>query len=54
MAPMTMVPSSATSAPRQQGLGASDPDAMSLYLGADDYSAKIRVNFLKSFRKGHI
>jgi hypothetical protein len=27
---------------------------MSLYLGADDYDAKIRVYFLKSFRMGHI
>jgi hypothetical protein len=39
----------ATSAPRRQGHG-----AMPLYLGADDYGAKIRVHFLKSFRKGHI
>jgi hypothetical protein len=44
----------ATSAPRWQGLGANDPGAMSLYLGADDYGAKIRIYFLKSFRKGHI
>jgi hypothetical protein len=44
----------ATSAPRRQGLDASDPGAMSLYLGADDYDAKIRVYFLKSFRMGHI
>jgi hypothetical protein len=43
-----------TSAPRRQCLGASDPGAMPLYLSADDYSAKIRVHFLKSFRKGHI
>jgi hypothetical protein len=44
----------ATSAPRRQGLGASDPGAMSLYLGVDDYGTKINVYFLKSFRKGHI
>jgi hypothetical protein len=44
----------ATSAPRRQGLGASDPGAMPLYLGVDDYSAKIRVIFLKSFRNRHI
>jgi hypothetical protein len=44
----------ATSAPRRQGLGANDPGAMPLYLGADDYSVKIRIYFLKSFRKGHI
>jgi hypothetical protein len=44
----------ATSAPRRQGLGANDHDAMPLYLGADDYGAKIRIHFLKSFRKGHI
>jgi hypothetical protein len=43
-----------TSAPRWQGLGANDPSAIPLYLGADDYGAKIRVHFLKSFRKGHI
>jgi hypothetical protein len=43
-----------TSAPRRQGLGVNDPGAMPLYLGADDYGAKIRVYFLKSFRKGHI
>jgi hypothetical protein len=44
----------ATSVPRCQGLGANDPGAMPLYLGADDYDTKIRVHFLKSFRKGHI
>jgi hypothetical protein len=44
----------ATSAPRRQGLGANDPGAMPLYLGADNYDAKIRVHFLKSFRKRHI
>jgi hypothetical protein len=44
----------ATSAPRRQGHGASDPDVIPLYLGADDYDAKIKVHFLKSFRKGHI
>jgi hypothetical protein len=44
----------ATSAPRRQGLGASDHGAMPLYLGANDYGVKIRVHFLKSFRKGHI
>jgi hypothetical protein len=44
----------ATSAPRRQGLGANDPDVMPLYLGADDYDVKIRVYFLKSFRKEHI
>jgi hypothetical protein len=38
---------SATSASRH-------PGAMPLYLGADDYGAKIRVHFLKSFRKRHI
>jgi hypothetical protein len=32
------------------GLGANDPGAMPLYLGADDCGAKNRVNFLKSFR----
>jgi hypothetical protein len=44
----------ATSAPRRQGHGAIDPGAMPLYLGADDYGAKKRVHFLKSFRQGHI
>jgi hypothetical protein len=44
----------ATSAPRRQGHGASDHGAMPLYLGADDYDAKIRVHFLKSFRNEHI
>jgi hypothetical protein len=44
----------ATSAPRRQGLDAIDHDAMPLYLDADDYGAKIRVYFLKSFCKGHI
>jgi hypothetical protein len=44
----------ATSTPRRQGLGANDSGAMPLYLGADDYGVKIRVCFLKSFRKGHI
>jgi hypothetical protein len=34
--------------------GANDDGAMPLYLGADDYGAKIRVYFLKSFRKGHV
>jgi hypothetical protein len=48
----TMLP--ATSAPRRQGLGASDHGAMPLYLDANDYGAKIRVHFLKSFHKGHI
>jgi hypothetical protein len=45
---------SATSPPRRQGHDASDPSAMQLYLGADDYDAKRRVHFLKSFRQGHI
>jgi hypothetical protein len=44
----------ATSALRRHGLGAIDHDAMPLYLGADDYDTKIRVHFMKSFRKGHI
>jgi hypothetical protein len=44
----------ATSAPRRQGLGVNDPGAMPLYLGVDDYGAKINVYFFKSFRKGHI
>jgi hypothetical protein len=44
----------ATSTPRRRGHGASDHDAMQLYLGADDYGAKIKVHFLKSFRMGHI
>jgi hypothetical protein len=39
----------ATSAPRRQGLGINDPGAMPLYLGADDFGAKIRVYFLKIF-----
>jgi hypothetical protein len=42
------------SAPRRQGLDANDPGAMQLYLDADNYGAKIRVYFLKYFRKGHI
>jgi hypothetical protein len=42
----------ATLAPRRQGLGANDPDAMPLYLGADDYGAKIRVLFFKIFPQG--
>jgi hypothetical protein len=45
---------SATSAPRRRGHGASDHDAIPLYLGADDYGAKTMVYFLKSFRQGHI
>jgi hypothetical protein len=44
----------ATSSPRRQGLGAMEPGAMPLYLGTDDYGAKIRVHFLKSFHNGHI
>jgi hypothetical protein len=44
----------ATSAPRRQGLSANDHGAMPLYLGADDYGAKCRVYFLKSFHQGHI
>jgi hypothetical protein len=44
----------ATSAPRRQGLGANDPDTMPLYLAVDDYGAKIKIHFLKSFRKEHI
>jgi hypothetical protein len=36
----------ATSPPRWQ--------SMPLYLGANDYGAKRRVYFLKSFRQGHI
>jgi hypothetical protein len=44
----------ATSASRRQGHGASDHGVMPLYLGADDYGAKTRVYFLKSFRHGHI
>jgi hypothetical protein len=40
----------ATLAPRRQGFGANYPGAMPLYLGADDYDAKIRVYFLNSFR----
>jgi hypothetical protein len=42
----------ATSAPRRQGHGASDHGDMLLYLSADNYGAKIRVHFLKSFHKG--
>jgi hypothetical protein len=42
------------SAPRRQGLGANDPDAMPLYLGVDDYDVKNEVYFLKSFRHKHI
>jgi hypothetical protein len=41
----------ATSPPRVLGHGASDPDAMQLYLGADDYGAMRMVHFLKSFRQ---
>jgi hypothetical protein len=44
----------ATSVPRWKGLGASDHGVMPLYLGADDYGAKIMIYFLKSFCKGHI
>jgi hypothetical protein len=44
----------ATSAPRRQGHGASDPGAMPLYLGSDDYGVKIRIYFLKSFRQERI
>jgi hypothetical protein len=44
----------ATSAPRRQGHDASDHGAMLLYLSTDDYGAKIRIHFLKSFHKGHI
>jgi hypothetical protein len=44
----------ATSVPRRQGLGTNYPGAMPLYLGADDYGAKIRVHFLNSFRQEHI
>jgi hypothetical protein len=43
---------SATSAPRWQGLGANDPGVMPLYLGADDYGAKIRVHFFEIFPQG--
>jgi hypothetical protein len=44
----------ATLAPRRQSHGASDHGVMTLYLGAIVDGAKIRVHFLKSFRKGHI
>jgi hypothetical protein len=44
----------ATSLPRRQGHGASDPGVMQLYLTANDYGAMRRVHFLKSFRQGHI
>jgi hypothetical protein len=43
-----------TSAPRRHGVGANEAGAMTLYLDAGDYSAKIRVYFLKSFGQGHI
>jgi hypothetical protein len=44
----------ATSAPRRQVHDVSDPGAMPLYLDTDDYGAKTRVYFLKSFHQKYI